>query len=147
MNTLNPNFSTWNFFNFFFEKFNDHYDVIKASLIFMSCLKTVWKEGQNGSNSNCYIYWWNKPVFHNFWKQNNNGLFHQLFEPLKIHQTILNSNQTIHKTSYLMKMDKSDPKNNNSGSLIWKRFNNHFCRFSLLSQNLADIYTIIRSSN
>ena len=39
----------------FFEKLNDHYDIIKASLIFMSCLKTVWKEGQNGSNSNCYI--------------------------------------------------------------------------------------------
>ena len=37
------------FFKLFFEKFNDHYDVIKASLIFMSCLKTVWKEDQNGS--------------------------------------------------------------------------------------------------
>ena len=49
----------------------------------------------NGSKS-----WWNKPVFHNFWKQNNKGLFHQLFEPLKIHQTILNSNQTIHKNEY-----------------------------------------------
>ena len=48
------------------------------------------------------------------------GLFHQLFEPLKIHQTILNSNQTIHKTLYLMKMDKLGPKNNNFGSLIWK---------------------------
>ena len=46
------------------------------------------------------------------------GLFHQCFEPLKIHQTILNSNQTIHKTLYLMKMDKSGPKNNNFGSLI-----------------------------
>ena len=34
---------------------NDHYDVIKASLIFMICLKTVWKEGQNCSNSNRYI--------------------------------------------------------------------------------------------
>ena len=52
MNTLNPNFSTLNFFKLFFEKLNDHYDVIKASLIFMSCLKTVRKEGQNGSNSN-----------------------------------------------------------------------------------------------
>ena len=46
------------------------------------------------------------------------GLFHQLFEPLKIHQTISNSNQTIHKTLYLMKVDKSGPKNNNFGSLI-----------------------------
>ena len=48
------------------------------------------------------------------------GLFHQHFEPLKIHQTISNSNQTIHKTLYLMKMDKSGPKNNNFGSLIRK---------------------------
>ena len=48
MNTLNPNFSTLNFFKSLFEKLNDHYDVIKASLIFMSCLKTVRKEGQNG---------------------------------------------------------------------------------------------------
>ena len=48
------------------------------------------------------------------------GLFHQLSEPLKILQTISNSNQTIHKTVYLMKMDKSGPKNNNFGSLIWK---------------------------
>ena len=46
------------------------------------------------------------------------GLFHQLFEPLEIHQTISNSNQTIHKTLYLIKMDKSGPKN--FGSLIWK---------------------------
>ena len=46
MNTLNPNFSTLNILNYFFEKLNDHYDVIKASLIFMSCLKTVRKEGQ-----------------------------------------------------------------------------------------------------
>ena len=46
------------------------------------------------------------------------GLFHQLFETLKIHHTISNSNQTIHKTLYLMKMDKSGPKNNNFGSLI-----------------------------
>ena len=45
------------------------------------------------------------------------GLFHQLFEPLKIHQTISNSNQTIHKTLYLMKMDKLGPKNN-FGNLI-----------------------------
>ena len=44
MNTLNPNFSTLNFFKLFFEKLNDHYDVIKASLIFMSCLKTVRKD-------------------------------------------------------------------------------------------------------
>ena len=42
------------FFNYLLEKFNDHYDVIKFSLIFMSCLKTVWN-GQNGSNSNRYI--------------------------------------------------------------------------------------------
>ena len=62
------------------------------------------------------------------------GLFHQLFEPLKIHQTTFNSNQTIHKTLYLVKMDKSGSKNNNVGSLIWKSLNNHFCRFSLLSQ-------------
>ena len=62
------------------------------------------------------------------------GLFHQRFEPLNIHQTISNSNQTIHKTLYLMKMDKSGPKNNNIGSIIWKSFNNYFCRFSLLSQ-------------
>ena len=48
------------------------------------------------------------------------GLFHQRFESLKIHQTISNSNQTIHKTLFLMKMDKSGPKNNNFGSLIWK---------------------------
>ena len=40
------------------------------------------------------------------------GLFHQHFEPLKIHQTISNSNQTIHKTLYLTKMDKLAPKNN-----------------------------------
>ena len=46
------------------------------------------------------------------------GLFRQLFEPLKIHQTISNSNQTIHKTLYLMIMDKSGAKNNNFGSLI-----------------------------
>ena len=31
------------------------YDVIKASLICMSCLKAVWKEGQNCSNPNRYI--------------------------------------------------------------------------------------------
>ena len=48
------------------------------------------------------------------------GLFHQLVGQLKIHQTISNINQTIHKTSYLMKMDKSDPKNNNFGCLILK---------------------------
>ena len=48
------------------------------------------------------------------------GLFHQSFEPLKIHQTISNSNQTIHKTLYLMKIDKSGPKNNYFWSLIWK---------------------------
>ena len=48
------------------------------------------------------------------------GLFHQHFEPFKIHQTISNSNQTIHKTLYLMKMDiiKLGPKSNNFGSLI-----------------------------
>ena len=46
------------------------------------------------------------------------SLFHQRFEPLKTHQTISNSNHTIHKTLYLMKMDKSGPKNNNFGSLI-----------------------------
>ena len=46
------------------------------------------------------------------------GLFHQRFEPLNSHQTISNSNQTIHKTLYLMKMDKSGPKNNNFRSLI-----------------------------
>ena len=50
------------------------------------------------------------------------GLFHQLFELLKIHQTLLNSNQTIDKTLYLTKMDKSGPKNNNFGSLIWRKF-------------------------
>ena len=42
---LNTNFSTLNYL----KKINDHYDIIKASLIFMSCLKTVWKEGQNRS--------------------------------------------------------------------------------------------------
>ena len=52
MNILNPNFST---LNYYFLNLNDHYDIIKASLIFMSCLKTVWKEGQNCSNSNRYI--------------------------------------------------------------------------------------------
>ena len=36
-------------------KLNDQYDVIKASLIFMSCLKAVWNEGQKCSNSNRYI--------------------------------------------------------------------------------------------
>ena len=36
------------------------------------------------------------------------GLFHQRFEPLKIHQTISNSNQTI--PLYLIKIDKSGPK-------------------------------------
>ena len=41
------------------------------------------------------------------------GLFHQLFEPLKICQTISNSNQTIQKTLYLMKMDILGLKNNN----------------------------------
>ena len=46
------------------------------------------------------------------------GLFHQIFELLKIHQTISNRNQTIQKTLYLMKMDKAGPKNNNFGSLI-----------------------------
>ena len=46
------------------------------------------------------------------------GLIHQCFEPLKIHQTISNSNQTIHKILYLMKMDKSGPKNNYFRSLI-----------------------------
>ena len=54
MNTFNPNFTALNFLNYFFEKLNDHYDVIKASLIFMSCLKPVRKEGQNGSNSTRY---------------------------------------------------------------------------------------------
>ena len=48
------------------------------------------------------------------------GLFHQPFEPLKIHQTTSNGNQTIHQTLYVLKMDKSGPKNNNFGSLIWK---------------------------
>ena len=43
---------------------------------------------------------------------------HQLFEPLKIHQTLSNGNNTFHKTLYLMKMDKSGPRNNNFGSLI-----------------------------
>ena len=73
------------------------------------------------------------------------GLFHQLFEPLKIHQTISNSNQAIHKTLYLMKMDKSGPKNNNFGSLIWKSGNGvlttisvDFRYFSKLSQYLYD---------
>ena len=56
----------------------------------------------------------------NLWSMDSFGLFHQLFEPLKIHQTISNCNQTIHKTLYLMKMDKSGPKNNNFWSLIWK---------------------------
>ena len=32
-------------------------------------------------------------------------------DALKIHQTISNSNQTINKTLYLMKIDKSGPKN------------------------------------
>ena len=54
----------------------------------------------------------NKTTMHSF------GFFHQFFEPLKIHQTISNSNQTIHKTLYLMKMDKSCTKNNNFRSLI-----------------------------
>ena len=52
MNTLNTDFSTLNYLK---QKINDHYDVIKASLIFMICFKTVWKEGQNCSYSNCYI--------------------------------------------------------------------------------------------
>ena len=71
------------------------------------------------------------------------GLFHQPFEPLKIHQTISNSNQTIHKTLYLMKMDKSGPKNNDFGSLIWKggsgvlaTISVSFCYFPKLSRYL-----------
>ena len=52
MNILNPNLST---LKYFFKKLNDQYDVMKASLIFMSCSKTVWKEGQNCSDSNRYI--------------------------------------------------------------------------------------------
>ena len=44
-------------------------------------------------------------TFVNKTTMDSSGLFHQLFEPLKIHQTISNSNQTIHKTLYLMKMD------------------------------------------
>ena len=75
--------------------------------------------------------------------------FSSLFEPLKIHQTISNSNQTIHKTLYLMKMDKAGPKNNNFGSLIWKRveFLQPFLSVFATFPNLADIYTIIRPSN
>ena len=57
MNTLNPNFNTLNYLKKKKKKkkLNNHYDVIKASLIFMICLKTVWKEGQNCSYSNRYI--------------------------------------------------------------------------------------------
>ena len=85
----------------------------------MHCHKRVWLR----ASQHMHKSWWNKPnesmlfCLQKLWKI---GLFHQLFEPLKIHQTISNSNQTIHKTLYLMKMDKSGPKNNNFGSLIWK---------------------------
>ena len=78
------------------------------------------------------------------------GLFHQLFEPLKIHQTISNSNQTIHKTLYLMRMDKSGSKNNNFRSLIWKGGSGVLTTISVgfaPFPNLPDIYTIIRPSN
>ena len=57
-------------------------------------------------------------TFVNKTTMNSFGSFHHRFEPLNIHQTISNSNQTIHKTLYLMKMDNSGPKNNNFGSLI-----------------------------
>ena len=78
------------------------------------------------------------------------GLFHQLFEPLKIHQTISNSNQTIHETLYLMKMDKSGPKNNNFGSLILKDGSGVLTTISVgfsTFPNFPDIYTIIKPSN
>ena len=42
-------FEYFKFFKLFFEKLNDHYDVTKAPLIFMSCLKTVREEGQNAA--------------------------------------------------------------------------------------------------
>ena len=47
--------SKFKYLKLFIKNLNDHFDVIKASLIFMSCLKTVWKEGQNCPNSNRYI--------------------------------------------------------------------------------------------
>ena len=47
--------SKFEYFKLFLKNSNDHYDVIKASLTFMICLKTVWKEGQNCSYSNRYI--------------------------------------------------------------------------------------------
>ena len=80
------------------------------------------------------------------WKK---GLFHQLFEPLKIHQTISNSNQTIHKTLYLMKMDKLGPKNN-FGSLIWKGESGVLTTISVgfrYFPKFSRFYTIIRPSN
>ena len=40
---LKSKFLYLNIVKLFFFKLNDHYDVIKASLIFMSCLKTVRK--------------------------------------------------------------------------------------------------------
>ena len=46
------------------------------------------------------------------------GEINQIFELLKIHQTISNSNQNNSQDIVLMKMDKSGPKN--FGSLIWK---------------------------
>ena len=47
--------SKFSYFKLFKKKINDHYDVIKASFIFMIGLKIVWKEGQNCSYSNRYI--------------------------------------------------------------------------------------------
>ena len=41
--------SKFYYFKLFLKQLNDHYDIIKASLVFMSCLETVWKEGQNCS--------------------------------------------------------------------------------------------------
>ena len=83
-------------------------------------LKLICLDWTDNSTENHHIFYLFFTTFVNKTTMDSIGLFHQLFEPLKIHQTISNSNQTIHKTLYLMKMDKSGPKNNNFGSLIWK---------------------------
>ena len=38
-----PSFDIFDYYFFFFKEIKEHYDIMKASLIFMSSLKTVWK--------------------------------------------------------------------------------------------------------
>ena len=123
-----------------------------------------WLDTLPFSYFDCYLIWFGEflmvqkvgeinlffTTFVNKTTMDSFGLFHQLFQPLKIHQTILNSNQIIHKTLNLMKMDKLGSKNNNFRSFIWRSGSGVSTTISVVFAtfpNLADIYTIIRPSN